>query len=185
MPVADKKDLTMHEPDAGQRRDEESRRDSGGSGETPRAERAISPLELYKPGQGTVMRWCTAAAAGVLSVWFCATLSSYLTVFRLSEWLVIFIPVIVLVGLGVMIFRLAGQNPRFSDFLIATEGEMKKVNWSTRREVLGATKVVIVLILVLGLILFLVDVAFMSFFAWIGVLKVDFVGQMFKSRTGG
>ena len=29
------------------------------------------------------------------------------------------------------------------DFMIATEGEMKKVNWSTRREILGSTWVVI------------------------------------------
>ena len=172
MPVADKKDLTMHEPDAGQRRDEESRRDSGGSGETPRAERAISPLELYKPGQGTVMRWCTAAAAGVLSVWFCATLSSYLTVFRLSEWLVIFIPVIVLVGLGVMIFRLAGQNPRFSDFLIATEGEMKKVNWSTRREITIQTEVVIVAFFLIAAIIFIIDVAFRPLFQFMHVMRL-------------
>ena len=36
-------------------------------------------------------------------------------------------------------------RPRSVDFLVATEAEMKKVNWSTRREIMGSTVVVILL----------------------------------------
>ena len=57
------------------------------------------------------------------------------------------------------------------DFLIATEGEMKKVNWSTRREIWGSTKVVIVFTLFLAFLLFSVDIVFWSFFSAIDVLK--------------
>jgi preprotein translocase SecE subunit len=55
--------------------------------------------------------------------------------------------------------------------MIATEGEMKKVNWSTRREIIGSTKVVILFTILLAVILFTVDIVFMTFFAWIGVLR--------------
>ena len=58
-----------------------------------------------------------------------------------------------------------------SDFMIATEGEMKKVNWSTRREIIGSTKVVILFTVLLALLLFVVDLSFQALFSWIGVLK--------------
>src|SRR3712207_7866772 len=36
------------------------------------------------------------------------------------------------------------NKPANVDFLIATDSEMKKVNWTSRRELIGSTKVVIV-----------------------------------------
>ena len=56
------------------------------------------------------------------------------------------------------------------DFLIATEGEMKKVNWSTRREILGSTWVVIGLTFVVALIIGVLDLTYSSFFSWVNVL---------------
>jgi len=55
--------------------------------------------------------------------------------------------------------------------MIATEGEMKKVSWSTRHEVVGSTKVVIMFTLLLAVALFVVDLVFQRAFSWIGVLK--------------
>jgi preprotein translocase subunit SecE len=60
------------------------------------------------------------------------------------------------------------------DFLIATESEMKKVTWSSRKEVWGATKVVIGMVIFLAVGLFCVDFAFTWFFWKIGVLKAPF-----------
>ncbi len=40
---------------------------------------------------------------------------------------------------AVVVFYLIGSRPSSCEFLIATDGEMKKVNWSTRREVFGST----------------------------------------------
>ena len=56
--------------------------------------------------------------------------------------------------------------------MIATEGEMKKVSWSTRQEIIGSTKVVIFTTIFLAMLLFLVDLCFMKFFQFIGVLKI-------------
>jgi len=63
-------------------------------------------------------------------------------------------------------------KPKSVDFLIATEGEMKKVNWSTRREVVGSTAAVIVTAIVIAVFCFGIDRAFFWFFAQIKVLDV-------------
>ncbi|MCH7993750.1 MAG: preprotein translocase subunit SecE [Planctomycetes bacterium] len=55
--------------------------------------------------------------------------------------------------------------------MIATEGEMKKVSWSSKEEVIGSTKVVIMFTFMLALFLFVVDMVFQQVFKWIGVLK--------------
>ena len=49
------------------------------------------------------------------------------------------------------------NGPRFADFLIATESEMKKVSWSSRAELVGSTVVVIVTVLILAAYIFGVD----------------------------
>ncbi|MEM9084038.1 MAG: preprotein translocase subunit SecE, partial [Planctomycetota bacterium] len=56
------------------------------------------------------------------------------------------------------------------DFMIATETEMKKVNWSTRAEVLGSARVVIFISFLLAAILFGVDIVFKVIFEQIGLL---------------
>ena len=48
---------------------------------------------------------------------------------------------------------------------------VKKVNWSTKREVIGSTKVVILFTFLMAAMLFAVDLIFQNFFNWIGVLK--------------
>ena len=63
------------------------------------------------------------------------------------------------------------NKPSNVDFLIATDSEMKKVNWTSRKDLIGSTKVVIVFMFLIALILFLVDIIFSYFFYLIGVLK--------------
>jgi preprotein translocase SecE subunit len=75
-----------------------------------------------------------------------------------------------LAAAGSGIFWALGRNPRTVDFLIATEGEMKKVNWSTRREVVNSTGVVIFTMLVIAIFCFLCDRGFAWTFLQIGVL---------------
>jgi preprotein translocase SecE subunit len=55
--------------------------------------------------------------------------------------------------------------------MIATEGEMRKVNWSTRREIFGSTVLVILLTLFIAVFCKIADLAFSSFFQWIDVLQ--------------
>ena len=52
---------------------------------------------------------------------------------------------IVIAVFGLVGYWLIGRRARSVDFLIATEGEMKKVNWSTRREVVGSTIIVLII----------------------------------------
>ncbi len=78
--------------------------------------------------------------------------------------------VMLLIGAAV-IYWIVGVNPRASEFLIATDGEMKKVNWSTRKGVIDSTWVVILWSVVLAAGLFVVDAAFSTVFKLIGVLE--------------
>jgi preprotein translocase subunit SecE len=57
-----------------------------------------------------------------------------------------------------------------ADFLIATEGEMKKVSWSSRREVTGSTKVVILTTFIMAGLLFAVDLLLLVVFTNMGIL---------------
>lgn len=72
---------------------------------------------------------------------------------------------------AVLIFLFVGSKPQTCEFLIATDGEMKKVNWSTRREVMGSTWVVIAASFLVAAILYFVDYAFQTFFHAINVLQ--------------
>ena len=74
------------------------------------------------------------------------------------------------VGLGVLAWWLTNK-PTNADFLIATDSEMKKVNWTSRKDLIGSTKVVIAFMFLIAFFLFAVDVVFGYFFYLIDVLK--------------
>ncbi|MEW6250203.1 MAG: preprotein translocase subunit SecE [Planctomycetota bacterium] len=151
-------------------------------GERPSPQGVASPLRILKPGQGVHVRWATAAGAGLLAISAAYFIFNKLTLIDIVERnfaVRAAIPVIVLLASAWLIFWLVGRNAKVVDFLIATEGEMKKVNWSTRKEVWGATKVVIVTVLALAIILFVVDVAFIFFFSAIKILHFDVMRELF------
>ncbi len=76
---------------------------------------------------------------------------------------------VLLVG-TMLAFWLAGRREKTVDFLIATDFEMKKVNWSTPKEVIGATWVVIGAAVLISASLFAFDMTFRAFFKFIGIL---------------
>jgi preprotein translocase SecE subunit len=135
-----------------------------------------SGLRFYKPGQGYYTRLGTAIAAGVLVVWGALFLLDELGGL-LDPSAAYYNPVTYgvavgfILGMGALLYWVVGLNRRANDFFIATEGEMKKVNWSSRREVVRSTKVVIVTVVLMGVFLFVADVLFMEFFSFIRVLK--------------
>lgn len=77
---------------------------------------------------------------------------------------------VILVG-AFFIFLYVGHKPKPVDFLIATDGEARKVNWSTRKEVAGSTWVVIAAMFLIAATLFIIDLAFQGVFSAIGVLE--------------
>jgi preprotein translocase subunit SecE len=73
-------------------------------------------------------------------------------------------------GITAAMYYLVFVKPRSVDFLIATEGEMKKVNWSTRREIVGSTLAVISTAVVITVFCYAIDIGFLAFFRFIRVL---------------
>ncbi|MEM8756518.1 MAG: preprotein translocase subunit SecE [Planctomycetota bacterium] len=72
---------------------------------------------------------------------------------------------------AILIYLFVGVKRQPVDFLIATDGEMKKVNWSTRKEIQGSTVVIVVASFLLATGIFFVDYGFGQFFKFIGVLE--------------
>jgi len=72
---------------------------------------------------------------------------------------------------ALLIYIFVGMKKQAVEFLIATDGEMKKVNWTTYREVKGSTIVVIVATFLIAGFLFLVDSGFSQIFQAVGVLE--------------
>ena len=130
---------------------------------------------VYKKGQGYWTRMGTAAGAALLIL-----LTAYQIYIYLPTWIdnparakdiAIGVAVAFTVVLGVLAWRLMNK-PSNADFLIATDSEMKKVNWTSRRELIGSTKVVVFFMFLIALFLFVVDLVFWSLFYFINVLKV-------------
>lgn len=133
-------------------------------------------VEPYKPGQGLYVRRGTLAGCAIIVLAGADFVYEQLAVFYDERilwtlWMRAGITLLFVVGLGYLSYWATYINRKASDFLIATEGEMKKVSWSTRREVIGSTKVVILFTLMMAASLFMVDLVFMTFFAWINVLR--------------
>jgi preprotein translocase SecE subunit len=65
--------------------------------------------------------------------------------------------------------------PTFAEFLVATEAELNKVAWPSRRSLLQDTIVVLVTVVLMTLFLFLVDVAWGKILSnpYVGVLRFD------------
>jgi preprotein translocase SecE subunit len=56
------------------------------------------------------------------------------------------------------------NKPAIADFLIAAEGEIKKVSWSSRKEIVNSTLIVFSVVSIMATGLGLVDLGFRMFF---------------------
>jgi preprotein translocase subunit SecE len=131
---------------------------------------------IHKKGQGYWTRICSAAAAGLLIVLTAQFLYSQLPAIipaleNHTRWVLGVVGAFVL-GSSVLIWWLMNKAANV-DFLIATDSEMKKVNWTSRTELIGSTKVVIFFMLLIAALLFVLDMYFTRVFFLLGVLTVD------------
>jgi preprotein translocase SecE subunit len=78
----------------------------------------------------------------------------------------------VLLGGALVAFYLVGVRPGSAEFLINTDFEMKKVNWSTPREIWGSTIVVASACVFLATSLWIMDNVFSIVMRFMGVLRV-------------
>ncbi|MBL7218876.1 MAG: preprotein translocase subunit SecE [Phycisphaerae bacterium] len=126
----------------------------------------MSMFKIYKVAQGRYTRSLTFAGAMLVAVSGAYVLSGKL--YDVGPYMRYGIPSMVVVLIGLVTFWMVNR-PRSADFLIATEGEMKKVAWSGKKEVIGSTKVVIVTTVMIALLLFGVDILFGALFRILGV----------------
>jgi preprotein translocase subunit SecE len=116
-------------------------------------------FEIYKRGQGTTARWITAGGLGGLAAF---------GAFELRESLSGNYPTGPAATLGGAVLFVAAAAaiawlinwPRFVDYLIMSEAELRKVSWPTRDELKRQTTVVIFTLVAFAFILLLSDMIF-------------------------
>ena len=133
-------------------------------------------LQIYKSGQGYWTRTMTAIAVMTFSlgfaVWFNDKLLFKIVADENEMYWQAGIIAITAVVVGALLWLLLNK-PKIADFMIATENEMKKVNWPTRQAVIGLTWIVIAGTLMIALILFVADFGFTNLFQALGILETE------------
>ncbi len=127
-------------------------------------------FDIYKRGQGKYTRLCSAFGVAIIAGLGCFQLYNKLQAAELglsrkmTLWVASMVPAGLFVALGLLIFWLVNKQS-VADFMIAAEGEMKKVSWSSRKEIAISTFVVIVVVILMAVLLGVVDLGFNLFFA--------------------
>ena len=119
--------------------------------------------KIYKPGQGKYTRLCSGFVVATIVALGCWRLYQKLNAGDLNLWVVTLVPVVVFGVFAALIYWLLNK-PVLADFLIAAEGELKKVNWSSRQEVFVSTIVVIVVVIAMAVLLGATDMVFQLVF---------------------
>ncbi|HIN09592.1 MAG TPA: preprotein translocase subunit SecE [Phycisphaerales bacterium] len=131
-------------------------------------------IGIYKQGQGYWVRLMSAIGLGLLVAMGVDWLWDQLSGVQIGNVEPVYVQgsvaVLTVSICGLIGYHLIGRKPKLVDFMIATEGEMRKVNWSTRREVVGSTVLVILLTLFIAVFCQIADLGFSAFFQWAGVL---------------
>ena len=127
---------------------------------------------IYKRGQGKNTRLWSSLGAALIVALGCYRLYDWLQAAefglnpRAGLWVATMVPVFLFVVLGLLVFRLVNK-PSIADFMIAAEGEMKKVSWSSRKEIAVSTFIVILVVFVSAVLLGVTDISFQLLFGWI------------------
>ena len=129
-------------------------------------------FDIYKRGQGKYTRLCSAFAVaiiiglGCLQLYYELEASSWSVSKKASMWIATMVPAGLFVILALLIFWLVNKH-QVADFLIASEGEMKKVSWSSKQEIAVSTFIVIVVVVIMAILLGSADLSFRTFFMWL------------------
>ncbi|MHC5024385.1 MAG: preprotein translocase subunit SecE [Planctomycetota bacterium] len=142
---------------------------------TPHPKDPAMALGIYKRGQGYWTRLMSAIAYSTIVVMGGVWTWKQVAMVRIGDVQPVYIQAgaftLVCAIFGWLVFYLVGRQRKVVDFMIATEGEMKKVNWSSRKEILGSTWVVIGLTLFIAVICFTFDLVFQYIFTFFQVLE--------------
>ncbi|MHC4265526.1 MAG: preprotein translocase subunit SecE [Planctomycetota bacterium] len=133
-------------------------------------------FEIYKSGQGKYTRMCSALGFGLIVAIGCYRLYETLRMVdwslnqRTELWINTMAPAVLFAVLTFLVFKLINK-PTIADFMIAGEGEMKKVSWSSRKEIVASTVIVIVVVVMMAVLLGVADLLFRMFFNWLLINK--------------
>ncbi len=118
-------------------------------------------FDIYKRGQGYYTRLYSALTMFVIVAFGCYALHEKLLGTHI--WVKTLVPTGLCVALSFLIYWLMNK-PNFADFLIAAEGEIKKVSWSSRKEIVVSTFIVIFVVVSMTIMLFAADFVFKYLF---------------------
>ena len=130
-----------------------------------------SRFDYLKPGQARMVRGTALGAIAALTAFGCATLYSlrsdeslwgmalgaqevYGQNFAIRPML---FPSLAVFFTVMFVVYLLVNRVLWTDFLVETEGELKKVSWPKRQEYIGSSIVVVVVVLVVSVFLFVSD----------------------------
>ncbi len=120
-------------------------------------------FDIYKRGQGKYTRLCSTFGAAIIAGLGCLRLYKKLQGWDLGLWVETMVPAGLFVVLALLVLWLVNK-PSIADFMVAAEGEMKKVSWSSRKEIAVSTFIVIALVILLAVFLGVTDLGFQVFF---------------------
>ncbi|MBC8218241.1 MAG: preprotein translocase subunit SecE [Planctomycetes bacterium] len=129
-------------------------------------------FEIYKRGQGKYTRLCSAFGGAIIAGAGCWRLYMKLGVWlpslerNVELWVTTMVPAGLFVIFAVLLFWLVNKAS-VADFMIAAEGEMKKVSWSSKQEIIVSTTIVIIVVVMTAILLGFTDLTFRAFFTWI------------------
>ncbi|MBM4112475.1 MAG: preprotein translocase subunit SecE [Phycisphaerae bacterium] len=133
-------------------------------------------MSIYKSGQGYWTRIMSVVGFGLLvvlgAVWLFDQIDSRGVGGVTTRYVAFGVSLAAALVGAVLIYYYCGVNQRTVDFFVATEGEMKKVNWSTRREIVGSTALVIIISATLAIVCWMLDTLWAIAMRSIGVLEV-------------
>jgi len=122
-------------------------------------------FKIYKRGQGYYTRLYSALVSFVIVAMGCYVLYGKLQAGD-NIWVGSLVPAGICLVFGLLIFWLVNR-PNVADFMISAEGEIKKVSWSSRREILFSTIIVIFVLAFMAVMLWVTDMAFQLLFRYV------------------
>ena len=128
-------------------------------------------FSIWKKGQGFWTRLGTGVAAAGLILLTSNFIFAQISAPLRDKPAILYAIVAGFAVLGAGLVWYFMNRPKNADFLIATDSEMKKVNWTTQKELIGSTKVVILFMFAIAAMLFVVDILFGYFFWFLHVLR--------------
>jgi preprotein translocase subunit SecE len=123
---------------------------------------------IYKPGQGYWTRLLSALGAGTVILWAAWWLWNQLAGRGVYAQATVAVIVIAVVG-GLSFWIM--NRPKVVDFFVATEAEMRKVNWPGKREIVLSTWIVIAGTFMMALLVWVVDILFLFIFIMLNIIQ--------------